>query len=162
MQKRKRRWWKKQMCLYGLKHPQRIWLKLSKMDLVIKMQQKALKNSPSCSPARLVPWPVRCDESFNAIHAFRCVFTEVWVFPLGRGRSVISCSAHWATQHQQFFGTNKRNGEDYVLRLPTQSFDQRPGNIRQSPLILPSPSPLSSRSLPGRPSYQVVISLRDN
>lgn len=38
---------------------------------------------------------------------------------------------------QAVFGIDKRNQEDYVLRLPTQSFDQRPGSIRRATLILP-------------------------
>ncbi|MEQ2183284.1 hypothetical protein GOODEAATRI_031159 [Goodea atripinnis] len=36
-----------------------------------------------------------------------------------------------------FMAPERQNLEDYVLRLPTQSFDQRPGNIRQSALIPP-------------------------
>lgn len=53
--------------------------------------------------------------------------------------SILLCPLSYTAP--EVFGTGKRNLKDYVPRLPTQSFDQRPGNIRQSTLILP-PSPL--------------------
>lgn len=73
----------------------------------------------------------------------------VWFIPslLESGWSIISCS----TRLQMFYGTRKRNGEDYVLRLPTQSFDQRPGNIRKSALILTTLLLLAFCSYFGRP-----------
>lgn len=102
------------------------------------------------------------DEIFNMIHALRYVFMEtIWQ------------SSHWLVSNvlphplsytvPEVFGTDRRNQEDYVLRLPTQSFDQRPGNIRQSTLILPTTPPLVPvLILADLLSYQVVIRWRDN
>lgn len=82
-----------------------LWIQLSQMEEWT--WKKCCKNVPSIRTVRLVPWPVLFDESFNVIQCFRYVFTEEWVFPLGTGWSVMSCSAHWATQHQQFLALKR-------------------------------------------------------
>lgn len=73
---------------------------------------------------------------FNVIQVLRYVFT-VWVVPVGTGSVSDVVLFPLSYTAQAVFGIDKRNQEDYVLRLPTQSFDQRPGSIRRSTLILP-------------------------
>lgn len=106
--------------------------------------------------------PVHFDEIFYMIHALRYVFMEtIWQSSHWLVSNVLPCPLSYTVP--EVFGTDRRNQEDYVLRLPTQSFDQRPGNIRQSTLILPPTPPLVPvLILADLLSYQVVIRWRDN